>query len=142
MLLALPKQPQNSPRIPPMAKPPQLLPRIPAILGSLRVIVVRQLKHAPRPCRAPPQILHDKSRGCRPDLLALLRHKFDGHGTVQWPSEVGRIYAARLLPQILQIFEARSSPQIPTRNCHDSSSLSRLFRQTSIKIHAEAPRTT
>ena len=114
MLLALPKQPQNSPRIPPMAKPPQQPPRIPAILGGVRVIVVQQTWYALRPCRAPPQILHEHSRGCRPDLLALLRRKFDGRGTVQWPSEVGRIYAARSLPKTLQISEAPSSPQIPT----------------------------
>ena len=68
--------------------------------------------------------------------------RFDGRGTAQWPSEVGRIYAARSLPKTLQISEAQSSPKIPTRNCHVSFSLSHEIWETSIKIHGEAPGTT
>ncbi len=53
VLLALPKQPRAAQKNRQWPTPPQQPPRIPAILGGVRVIVVQQLKHAPRPCRAP-----------------------------------------------------------------------------------------
>ena len=80
MLPALPKQLIAVPKYSQWPTPPQQPPRNPANLGSLRVIAVRQLKHAPWPRRATPQILHENSRGCRPDLLAPLRQTMGGRG--------------------------------------------------------------
>ena len=41
-----------------------------------------------------------------------LLQNLGGRGTAQWPSEVGKIYAARSLPEISQISAARSVPGI------------------------------
>ncbi len=107
MLLTLPKQPRAVQKYRQWPTPPQQPPRNPANLGSLRVIAVRQLKHAPWPRRATPQILQENSRGCLPDLLAPLRHKFDGRGTAH-------ILAGLLEPDQCQ----RSCQNVKHFRCH------------------------